>query len=119
MSEELWDILQHPPVQVKCEAVNEDSSRKLYARMYISSDRKGRFDYESRLIENGETVEHVAYICLPTMTYLVNLTAKTYKAMGREIGIDSRSLSLLKVIGIIHEEPDPHLFLITADLRPE
>jgi hypothetical protein len=71
MSKELWDILEHPPVQVKCEAVNEDSSRKLYARLYISSDVKGRFDFESRLIESGETVDHGAYIMLPPKTYKV------------------------------------------------
>jgi hypothetical protein len=46
------------------------------------------------------------------------LIAKTYKAMGGEVGFDFESMGL-KVVEVIHEEPDPHLFLITADLRQE
>jgi hypothetical protein len=85
---------------------------------YVSSDGIIRLDLESRLIENGETVEHGAFICLPPITYQVDLIAKTYKVIDGEGGFDLDSMSL-KVIEVVHEEPDPHLFLITADLRPE
>jgi hypothetical protein len=39
MDNELIDILEHPPVQVKCEAVNEDSSRKLYAYTSLATGK--------------------------------------------------------------------------------
>ena len=58
---------------------------------------------------------------LQDIVYLVDLIAKTYKVISRgvgEFGIDVRSLGK-KVKDVLQEEPDPHLFLITADLRPE
>jgi hypothetical protein len=38
--------------------------------------------------------------------------------MGSEVGFDFDSMGL-KVIDVIDEGPDPHLFLITADLTLE
>jgi hypothetical protein len=80
-----------------------------------------RIDMESRLKENAQTVEHGAYTCLPPLTYEVYLLAKTYKVISSEvggIGFDFHSMGL-EVVEVIQEEPDPHLFLITADPRPE
>ena len=90
----------------------------MYFGTYVSSGGIIRLDLESRLIENGETVEHGASICLPPVTYQVDLIAKTYKVIDGEVGFDLDSMGL-KVIEVVHEEPNPHLFLITADLRPE
>jgi hypothetical protein len=118
MASELKEILEHPPVQVTCEAFDKDSQWKMYVRMYAASDEKGRFDIETRRIEDGEPIAHVAFIFLPSKTYQVDLIAKTYKVMGSDIGFDFDSMGL-KLVEVIQEEPDPHLFLITADLRPE
>jgi hypothetical protein len=60
----------------------------------------------------------LAFICLPSLDYQVDLIAKTYKIREGEVGFDFHSMGL-EVVEVIHEEPDPHLFLITADWRPE
>jgi hypothetical protein len=50
------------------------------------------------------------------MAYLVNLPAKTDKVRDGEVGYDFDSMGL-KVVEVIHEEPDPRLFLTNADLK--
>jgi hypothetical protein len=118
MVSDLMEVLGQIPVQVKGEAVRENSPWKLYVGICVANDGKMSIDLESRKMENGETVEHAAYICLPPFAYQVDLLAKTYKAMRSEVGFNFDSMGL-KVVEVVHEEPDPHLFLITADLRPE
>jgi hypothetical protein len=71
--------------------------------------------------DHVETISHVAFLCLPNILYQVDLIAKTYKVISSEVGgvgFNFESMGL-KVVDVIHEEPDPHLFLLTADLRPE
>ena len=112
------EILERIPVQVKGEAVRENSPWRMYVGIYVASDGKMRIDLEDRLIEPGETVEHGAFICLPPITYQVDLLAKNYNVMDGAVGFDFVSMGV-EVMEVVHEEPDLHLFLITADLRPE
>jgi hypothetical protein len=111
------------PLQVKCEAYEERSPWKFYVRIYGAGDHYGngraRIEFEKRLIESGETVVHGAFIGLPAGNYYVNLLSKTFTVLPSEngVGFDLRSsFPGLEVIEIVHEEPDPHLFVITADL---
>jgi hypothetical protein len=67
---------------------------------------------------NGETISHVAFLYLPNIVYQVDLIAKTYKVVPGEVGFDLNSMEL-KVVETHFDGPDPHLFLITADLRRE
>jgi hypothetical protein len=49
----------------------------MYVGIDVSGDGKMRIDLESRLKENGETIEQGAFISLPPITYQVGLLAKT------------------------------------------
>jgi hypothetical protein len=118
MASDLMEILDQIPVQAKGEAVRENSPWKLYVGIYVASDGRMHIDLEDQLIETGETVEHGAFICLLTIAYQVDLLAKTFKVMDGEVGFDFVSMGV-EVMEVVHEEPDPHLFLTTADLRPE
>jgi hypothetical protein len=56
----------------------------------------------------------------PAGNYYVNLLSKTLTILPgeSEMGFDVRSMFPgLRVTEVIHEEPDPHLFLITGDLK--
>ena len=79
----------------------------MYVGIYVSSDGIMRLDLESRLIENGETVEHGAFICLPPITYQVDLIAKTYEesqSMARQnTGI--RAWRVLLSVGLGMAQP--------------
>jgi hypothetical protein len=121
----LTDVFKRLPVQAKCEAHEEGSPWKVYVRIYgagdhFSGNQRARIEFERRLIERGETVAHGAFICISTGNYCVDLLSKTFTVLPgkNEIGFDLRSMFPgLRVTEVTHEEPDPNLFLITADLK--
>ena len=127
MSDNLPYILDQLAVQAKCEAREEGCPWEFHVNIYCTGDHypgneKARIEFEKRLTASGETVGHGAFILLPAGHYLIDLLAKTYKVLQIEgqIGFDLASMFLgLKVVQVVHEEPDAHLFLITADLKPE
>jgi hypothetical protein len=127
MSDNLTHIFDQRPVQAKCEAREEGCPWEFYVNIYCTDyddtgNLKVRIEFEQRLTASGETLAHVAFIVLPAGNYLIDLRAKTYKVLQSEgeIGFDLASMfPALKVIQVVHEEPDAHLFLITADLKPE
>jgi hypothetical protein len=120
----LTHVFDHLPVRVQCEAHEEGSPWKVYVSLYGAGDHYGngraRIEFEKRLIESDETVEHGAFIGISTGNYYVNLLAKTFTVLPgeNEMGFDLRSsFPGLEVKEIVHEEPDPNLFVIPTDLK--
>jgi hypothetical protein len=128
MTDDLTDVFNHLPVHVKCEAHEEGSPWECHLNIYGTGDNysgnaRVRIEFEKRLIESGETVTHGAFICRCTGgNYFVNLLAKTFTVLPGgegEIGFDLRSMFPgLRMVEVVHKEPDPDLFVIPADLKP-
>lgn len=117
----LKEILEKIPVQVKYEyeiLQNDPAPWKVYRWIYCSGDGKRR-RVDTQVIDKGVVILHdVLIFHLDSETYyLVDPLFKTFQVVVSWWNPVPESEAERRILEVKYEEPDPHLFLITADLQ--
>ena len=117
MSRALEELLKTVPVQVMYAYDVPESPWKAVRSIACSGDEQRR-RVETQVFNEGNIILHSAMIFhLDTQTrYLIDLREKSYQVVTSwwDTAPESGEPTILEVK---HEEPDPHVFLITSDLQ--